>query len=62
MTIEKVSKAAALRGMYFDGERGYSAFYCILTPDGYFRSDTLRGIYRRVMQYRKENHRVTFRK
>lgn len=62
MTVKKVAKAAALRGMYFDGERGYSAFYCILTPDGYYRADTLGGIYRRVIQYRKECYRVAFRK
>lgn len=62
MKLQKVIQAASARGMYFDGERGYSAFYCILTPDGYFYTDSLRNVYRRVMQYRKENNRITFRK
>lgn len=62
MKLQKVIQAATARGMYFDGERGCSEFYCILTPDGYYYAATLRNVYRRVMQYRKENNRITFRK
>lgn len=62
MKLQKVIQAATERGMYFDSERGCSEFYCILTPDGYYYTATLRNVYRRVMQYRKENNRITFRK
>lgn len=62
MTLQKVIRAANERGMYFDGERGCTTYYCILTPDGYYYAATLRNVYRRVMQYRKENNRITFRK
>ncbi len=60
MTTERVIKAAELRGIYFDGRKkwlnntvGYG--YEILSPSGwsFFQSDTLEGIYRKVMEYPK---------
>lgn len=58
MTINRVRKAAVLRGMKFSGEKkfrntwaGYS--YEIFSPDGrkFLQGDTLIGIYKFVMKY-----------
>lgn len=60
MTIERVQRAAELRGIYFSGEKrwrnstvGYA--YEILSPNGYgfFQADTLEGLYRYVMRFGK---------
>lgn len=60
MTIERVRRAAELRGIYFSGEKkwrnstvGYG--YEFYTPNGYgfFQSDTLEGTYRAIMRYKK---------
>ena len=62
MTIERVRRAAELRGIYFSGEKkwrnsmvGYA--YEIHSPSGwaFFQSDTLEGIYRKVMEYPKDS-------
>lgn len=60
MTIERVQKAAEIRGIYFDGEKkwrnstvGYA--YEVFSPNGYgfFQADTLEGLYRYIMRFRK---------
>ena len=60
MTIERVKRAAKLRGIYYEGKRkwlnntvGYG--YEFFTPNGYgFRqADTLEGSYRQVMEFPK---------
>lgn len=60
MTIERVQRAAELRGIYFSGEKkwlnstvGYG--YEIYSPNGYgfFQADTLEGLYRYIMRFRK---------
>lgn len=60
MTVERVRRAAELRGIYFSGEKkwlnstvGYG--YEFYTPNGYgFRqADTLDGAYRAVMRFKK---------
>ena len=60
MTIKRVQAAAWLRGIYFDGEKkfrnsmiGYA--YEFYTPNGrgFFQSDTLTGVYRKIMEYPK---------
>lgn len=62
MTLQKVTQAAKARGLYFDGERGYSDFYCILTRDGYRYFETLEGVYKEIKRYRKVNYRIPFRR
>lgn len=60
MTIERVKRAAELRGIYFSGEKkwlnntvGYG--YEFFTPNGYgfYQADTLVGVYRAVMRFKK---------
>lgn len=60
MTIKRVQQAAAIRGIYFDGERkwrnnmvGYG--YEIFSPNGrgFVQSDTLEGIYRYIMKFKR---------
>ena len=60
MKIERVKRAAELRGIYFTGTKrwlnsmvGYG--YEFFTPDGrgFFQSDTLYGAYRKIMEYPK---------
>ena len=60
MTIERVKQAAWLRGMYFSGEKrwlnntvGYG--YEIFSPNGvgFMQADTLEGIYRFVMKFKR---------
>lgn len=60
MTINRVKKAAELRGIYFNGTRrwlnsmvGYG--YEFFTPNGrgFFQSDTLIGAYNEIMKYSK---------
>lgn len=60
MKIERVKKAAELRGIYFEGRRRWrnntvGNAYEITTPNGrgFFQSDTLEGIYREVMKYER---------
>ena len=62
MTIERVQRAAELRGIYFSGEKkwrnstvGYA--YEVFSPNGYgfFQADTLEGIYRKIMEYPKDS-------
>jgi hypothetical protein len=62
MTIERVKNAAYLRNIYFDGVKkwrnnmaGYA--YEIYTPGGrgFFQSDTLTGLYKKIMEYPKTN-------
>lgn len=62
MTIERVQRAAELRGIYFSGEKkwlnstvGYG--YEIHSPSGwnFFQADTLEGIYRKIMEYPKDS-------
>jgi len=60
MTIQRVKQAASIRGIYFDGIKkwrnnmvGYA--YEIFTPDGrdFFQSDTLSGLYKKIMEYKR---------
>ena len=60
MTIERVQRAAELRGIYFSGEKkwrnstvGYA--YEVFSPSGwnFFQADTLEGLYRYIMRFRK---------
>lgn len=60
MTIKRVQRAAALRGIYFNGKRkflnnmvGYG--YEVTTPSGwsYRQADTLDGLYRMIMEFPK---------
>ena len=60
MTIQRVRRAASIRGFYFDGVKrwrnnmvGYA--FEIFTPDGkgFFQSDTLSGLYKKIMEYKK---------
>ena len=60
MTIKRVQAAAWLRGIWFDGEKKYRNSmvgngYEIYTPDGsgFFQSDTLDGLYKKIMEYPK---------
>lgn len=60
MTIKRVQNAAYLRGIYFSGEKKYRNSmigfgYEFFTPNGrgFFQSDTLTGIYRKIMEYPK---------
>jgi hypothetical protein len=60
MTIARIQKAAALRGMTFTGEKKFrntwAGFaYEIFSPSGqnFIQSDTLSGIYEFVMHYPK---------
>lgn len=63
MTIERVQDAAWLRGIYFSGEKKFrnttvGCAYEIYTPDGrgFFQSESLDGIYRKVMKFPKVNN------
>lgn len=56
MTINRVQRAAELRGLFFDGckrwiNSGIGYGYTILTPRGFYSADRLEAIYRRVMEY-----------
>ena len=57
MTIDRVRAAAWRRGIYFDGEKRFrntmiGCAYEIYTPSGsFYQSDTLTGLYRKIMQY-----------
>lgn len=60
MTIKRVQTAAWLRGIWFDGEKRFRNSmvgngYEIYTPDGrgFFQSDTLDGLYKKIMEYPK---------
>ena len=60
MTIKRVQAAAWARGIWFDGEKKYRNSmvgngYEIYTPDGsgFFQSDTLDGLYKKIMEYPK---------
>ena len=60
MTIKRVQAAAWLRGIYFDGEKKFrnsmiGNAYEFFTPNGrgFFQSDTLTGVYRKIMEYPK---------
>lgn len=60
MTIQRVKQAASIRGIYFDGIKKWrnnmvGCAYEIFTPDGrgFFQSDTLSGLYKKVMEYKK---------
>ena len=60
MTIKRVQAAAWLRGIYFDGEKKFrnsmvGNAYEIYTPNGcgFFQSDTLDGLYKKIMEYPK---------
>ena len=62
MTIEKVRRTAALRGMRFSGEKKFrnswaGISYEIFSPDGrrFLQADTLDGIYRFVMEFPKRS-------
>jgi hypothetical protein len=60
MTIKRVQAAAYIRGIYFDGIKKFrNTFvgfaYEIYTPDGrgFYQSDTLTGLYKKIMEYPK---------
>lgn len=60
MTIKRVQEAAWLRGIWFDGEKKFrnsmvGCAYEIYTPSGrgFFQSDTLTGLYRKIMEFPK---------
>lgn len=60
MTIKRVQAAAWLRGIYFDGEKKFrnsmiGNAYEFYTPNrrGFFQSDTLTGVYKKIMEYPK---------
>lgn len=60
MTIKRVKQAAVARGIYFSGEKKYQnnvvgyGYFCF-TPSGrgFITSDTLHGLYKMIMEYRK---------
>ena len=60
MTLERVQRAAELRGICFNGERkwlntmvGYG--YEFFTPSGYgfYQTPTLNGAYKEIIKYRR---------
>lgn len=60
MTIKKVQKAAALRGIYFSGEKkwlnstvGYGYEFWTPNGTGFRQADTLEGSYRQVMEFER---------
>lgn len=62
MTIKRTQKAAARRGIYFDGIKKYrnnmvGVAYEIYTPDGrgFFQADTIQGLYNEIMTYKVIN-------
>lgn len=60
MTVQRVRQAASIRGIYFDGIKKWrnnmvGCAYEIFTPDGrgFFQSDTLSGLYKKIMEYKR---------
>lgn len=60
MTIKRVQKAAALRGIYFSGEKkwlnntvGYGYEFWTPNGTGFRQADTLAGSYRQVMEFER---------
>lgn len=64
MTIKRVQEAAALRGIWFDGEKKWrnsmiGAAYEVYTPNGrgFFQADALRALYNEIMRYKPIENR-----
>ena len=60
MTIKRVKQAAAVRGIYFNGVKswlnncvGYGYFCFTPSGRGFISADTLRGLYKMIMEYKK---------
>ncbi len=60
MTIERVKQAAAARGIFFDGVKkwqnnfvGYGYFCYTPYGCGFIQADTLQGMYKNIMKYKK---------
>ena len=61
MTIQRVKRAAKLRGIYYEGKRkwlnntvGYGYEFSTPNGTGFRQSSTLAGSYRQVMEFPKE--------